>query len=1363
MNDTLEKLLGELRVLLALLRHPVTLDELELLAELLQAFFPHLAALTASEWRKIIRQAENFGLVIFSEGLCAQRDEYAESKARVFLSQRRAAGVAELIARELASQADAQQGQLRLLRDLRNAFYAGDSALLKTSLNSLNQNYPQSFAAGEAFQFIMPQLEEDWVLALPKDRLAICAWQVIPQLSAQLRNAPRFLKCLLAAAPQLPQAVLFPLSDWLILRGQFSEAEKLLAACDGEAKKLRLAWLDFIRGRNAQAIGMYIDTLYSIRHGDSAPDYYFQTVGGIFLIFAFIKDNSDSSLAAAENNALLGSRVTAWSGVYMHLLSYIRKRCNRVDVLPWQQGQRVSGLAAFFHLICDYWEQEEADSQLQQRAATIAAKAEEQGYAWIAAQCRELERRLQPGWTPQDSAAKDSAVADASVLCILDCVEVQPPWLAAIQRLEELLKKPLSGSRSRLVWFLEHADGAVGSIRVKPMEQRQTKTGKWSKGRVFPLGKCAQAGVWPEYLSAQDHWACHAICMSLQDQPEALASSAGVFVCPEAVKALIDHPLLFWEGEQPSAVTCRRCQPYLQISRVGEQFCLRLLPAVPVRGKVVVLRDSDSSLRVYCFGEQHLRLAEALGEELLLPSLAQELLPALLEKLSDEFMLLADMPLDGLRYSSVQAIDLPTLRLAPLAQGLKVELLFMPFKDLGHFYPPASGPVELLLNEHGRILRIRRDSERELALAEQILATCPALQEAGSAPGSWSWVLADPVACYDFAVQLHELSDLCQIQWPEGSRLRVSRAIGNQNLTLRTQRQHDWFAVNGEIRVNEQLTLSLQELLHAAKKRQGNYITLEDGQVIALADGFRDRLEELQSLGELRGEHFRLHRFSLPVADQLLAELGTFERGADWGRQISAIDAAMQLNPSPPPELQSRLRSYQREGFSWLSRLDAWGAGACLADDMGLGKTLQAIALILSKAEEGPALVIAPTSVCHNWLLECQRFAPTLQVAIFGNGDRQQQLRSMGPGQVLICSYGLLQSENAAFQRVRWRIAVLDEAQAIKNYQAKRSQAALKINAQFRMVTTGTPVENNLNELWVIFHFINPGLLGSRDSFQKRFAIPIEKENNRQAAQQLNAILRPFLLRRRKDQVLLELPPKTEIPLYVELSDQERAFYEALRRELIAELSPRSGENNTQLRIRVLAAITKLRMAACNPRLVQPGMDIPSAKMLAFSELLDELLSSGHRALVFSQFVRHLDLIRPLLDARGLSYQYLDGSTSTKDRSSAVEAFQAGESELFLISLRAGGLGLNLTAADYVVHLDPWWNPAVEDQASDRAHRLGQTKAVTIYRLIAKDTIEAKILELHQHKRDLADQLLAGSDTPGAISAEELVRLLTEQ
>lgn len=1362
MDDLLSSTFKELRILLALIQHPTRIDDLEQLSKALAQFFPQLAGLPTGAWHKLISQAENYTLVLCSDGFCVNRDEYSEVNARAFLGQRKHAAAADIIARVLASQADAQQGQLRLARDLRNAFYAGNAELIKNSLNSLNQNYPEGFATGEAFQFILPQLDDDWVLNLSHERLAICAWQVIPRLIAQLRNAPRFLKCLLNLAPHLPQAALFPLADCLILRGQFSDAEKILAACDGEAKKMRQAWLAFIRGRNSQAISMFIDTLYSIRHSDSAPDYYFQTVGGIFLIFAFIKDNTGSSLAAAENNAVLGSRISSWSSVYTHLLAYVRKRINRVEVMPWDPARRNGGLPAFFHLICDYWEQGSLGDGLLKRAETIAQNAEEQGYAWVADQCRELQRRLQPGWTPGAAPRTGAAAPDPSVLCILDCVEVQPPWLAAMERLEELLKKPVADARSRLVWFLDFADETTGVINIKPMEQRQTKTGKWSKGRIFPLCKCAQTGIWPDYLSAQDLWACNVISKSLQEQPGVLESNPSSFVCQEAIKALVGHPLLFWDEQKSSPISCVRCQPYLHIRNLADQFCLRLVPTPPSPGHIVIAKDSDAALRVYSFNEQYVRLAEALGEELVLPPEAQRNLPDLLDKLSGDFMLLSDIPLDVLRGATAKAAEMPYLRLAPMDQGLKAELLFMPFTDIGRFYPPAAGPIELVINDNGRQQRIRRDVERERELAQQILASCPALQDAATGPHDWAWTITAPMACYDFALQLHDVASLCQIQWPEGSHLKVSRAITIKDLVLRTQRQNDWFAINGEVRVNENLTLSLQEILHAAKNRQGNYITLEDGQVIALADNFRNRLEELQNLGELRGDHFRLHRFSLPVADQLLAEFSGFERSADWQQHVGAIAAAMQLTPALPVELQSRLRSYQREGFTWLSRLDAWGAGACLADDMGLGKTLQAITMMLSKATEGPALVIAPTSVCHNWLLECQRFAPSLQVSIFGNGDRQQQLADMGPGQVLICSYGLLQSENAAFQKVRWRIAVLDEAQAIKNYQAKRSQAALKINAQFRMVTTGTPVENNLNELWVIFHFINPGLLGSRDSFQKRFAAPIEKENNRAAAQQLNALLRPFLLRRRKDQVLLELPPKTEIPLYVELSDSERAFYEALRRELIAEVSPHREENSTQLRIRVLAAITKLRMAACNPRLVQAGLDIPSAKMGAFTELLDELLAGGHKALVFSQFVRHLDLIRPLLDEKGVRYQYLDGSTSTKDRSAAVEAFQAGKSDLFLISLRAGGLGLNLTAADYVVHLDPWWNPAVEDQASDRAHRLGQTKAVTIYRLIAKDTIEAKILELHQHKRDLADQLLAGSDTPGAISADELVRLLTE-
>jgi SNF2 family DNA or RNA helicase len=302
-------------------------------------------------------------------------------------------------------------------------------------------------------------------------------------------------------------------------------------------------------------------------------------------------------------------------------------------------------------------------------------------------------------------------------------------------------------------------------------------------------------------------------------------------------------------------------------------------------------------------------------------------------------------------------------------------------------------------------------------------------------------------------------------------------------------------------------------------------------------------------------------------------------------------------------------------------------------------------------------------------------------------------------------------------------------------------------------------VENYLDELWSLFNFVNPGVLGSREGFQKRFARPVERDKDPHARQALRALIRPFLLRRTKAAVLSELPPRTEQTLNVEMTEVERAFYEALRQQSLERIAALDAPEGRR-KIQILAEITRLRRACCNPALIDAAAAVPSGKLATFLELVDELIRNRHRALVFSQFVGHLELVRAALDARGIRYEYLDGSTPSNERERRVAAFQAGGADLFLISLRAGGTGLNLTAADYVVHLDPWWNPAVEDQASDRAHRIGQERPVTIYRLIMQDSIEQQILSLHRDKRDLATDLLDGTETTARLSEEALLDLI---
>ena len=456
------------------------------------------------------------------------------------------------------------------------------------------------------------------------------------------------------------------------------------------------------------------------------------------------------------------------------------------------------------------------------------------------------------------------------------------------------------------------------------------------------------------------------------------------------------------------------------------------------------------------------------------------------------------------------------------------------------------------------------------------------------------------------------------------------------------------------------------------------------------------------------------------------------------------LSAALRAEVALPSGLQASLREYQATGYRWLARLARAGYGAVLADDMGLGKTVQTIAAILALKEAAdrriPSLVVAPVSVLDNWRSELRRFAPELKTTIHHGPDRRA---SRWPrSDVVLTTYGLLRQERECFTDRQWRAVVLDEAQAIKNASSRTSQAARALNAEFRLCLTGTPMENHLGELRALFAFAEPGLLGSEAEFDRVFRQPIEAgdEERRQA---LIRRIGPFMLRRTREQVLGELPPLIENELRVELDDDQRALYESVRaassREL-AELAPDADE--IKRRGQVLQIITRLRQAACAPALLPPDFphrDAPSAKLDALEEMIEELADEGRHVLVFSQFRGMLEAARQRLGARGIDSLMLTGQT--RNRAPLIRRFQAGEVPVFLIGLKAGGTGLNLTRADTVVLLDPWWNPAVEAQATARAHRMGQQRSVFVYRLIAADTIEDSIQRLKSTKQALGDAL----------------------
>ena len=699
----------------------------------------------------------------------------------------------------------------------------------------------------------------------------------------------------------------------------------------------------------------------------------------------------------------------------------------------------------------------------------------------------------------------------------------------------------------------------------------------------------------------------------------------------------------------------------------------------------------------------------------------------------------------------------PHVLIEPNGAGLQVLLQVRPFgKDAGPYFAPAEGDRCVLGVIDGSIRNADRDFAGETAAANALIRQAPIFTQAIEAGGT----ISDPEVALDLLSELQSIQPAPVLAWPKG---KARRVLGGSKLSLKSKANRDWLGIEGELEHSEG-TIKLSELIGLLESSRGRYLTLDGERFIQLSDSLRKQVQSLANFSDARG------KVEVPMlAGAVLALPLGLEQADGIKRMQQKMADAFLLEPMVPVTLQAELRDYQITGFRWLMQMAHWGAGACLADDMGLGKTIQTLALLLARAPGGAAIVMAPTSVIGNWQREAARFAPTLNVLRFDELDRTNpaeqatrqrvELPNMGAFDLLLVSYGLLTTHSEILSKQHFHSIVLDEAQAIKNAATQRAQAACALQGDFRVATTGTPLENHLGELWSLMRFLNPGLLGSQEKFQRRFSGPIERDPSNSAKAVLRQLIAPFLLRRTKAQVLSELPPKTEITLTIVPSAEEAQLVAGLRAAALEKLN---NMNNVtaEKRFHILAEITRLRRAACHPDLVAPELKIGSAKLAQLLELVAELKENRHRALIFSQFVDYLSIVRKAFEDAGFSYQYLDGSTATKAREAAVSAFQAGVGDVFLLSLKAGGVGLNLTAADYVIHLDPWWNPAVEQQASDRAHRIGQTRPVTIYRLVLQGSIEEQILSLHGQKRELIDSMLSDRETAKPVSADELLALI---
>jgi superfamily II DNA or RNA helicase len=1037
---------------------------------------------------------------------------------------------------------------------------------------------------------------------------------------------------------------------------------------------------------------------------------------------AFPENEYRAALRSVPQFSLPDALVISWVSTWLGLLppDYISKQLwelpHQTTHLPWPHGELCTCLLALFptHPDRNTW-----------RAGTQVPG--------------EPERKSLANWFP-----------------------AKPRWETALARVETIVEKQGTATGTgkeetpafRTIWIVNFERG-----QAYAKEQKLGKGG-YSKGRRLKWEELF-ASRRSKFRTSQDLNALAALTY-LNGRPVPPGGHVGEDYVhlnfARLIYELADHPRLYLGERERNPITLTRERAAVQVEEREGRLEVRFDPPPTAPGAYQWKRVTPTRYAAYQLNDRQRELAEAIGYGLSVPTAARERLEASLEGMRGAVSVQSDTDLVNSELPQVEGAAHISVHLLPRGEGYQIEFLARPLASQPLYFPPGRGMLRSqIATENGpRILL--RDLEGEKRTAADLIARCPSVPPA--TPGHYEWRLEDETACLRFLLELRRLvaEGSCTVEYPKGEKLRLATEFGADDLALKVGKQRDWFSVSGHVRVDEDRVVDLQALIQQVRDNDTGFVQLREGEFAALTEDLRDRIRKME--GYLQEDRSGLHLSAL-AAEPFAAfteDMDGMKFDGAWRANLDRIRSARHLRPAAPSPFAAELRTYQREGYDWMLRLAAWGVGACLADDMGLGKTVQALAVLTQRREAGPALVLAPASVIRNWRSECERFAPALRPVLLAKRSDTYLIEQVGAGDLLLVSYGLITYVADELATRDYATIVLDEAQAIKNYTTKRARAVRELGADFRIATTGTPIENNLSELWSLFRFLNPGLLGTRKAFNEKYALPISRDDDALRREQLRRLVQPFILRRRKDEVLKELPAKTEIVLTVQPGPEETALYEALRREAVREIEEAPPEER---RFNMLGQLTKLRQAACHPRLVRPNSTIPSAKLELVGETILELLENGHTPLIFSQFVRHLKLVEDWVKQQKIAYQYLDGSTPGRERERRVNAFQEGEGRLFLISLKAGGTGLNLTAADYVLHLDPWWNPAAEDQASDRAHRIGQQKPVTVYRFVTAGTIEERVVALHAEKRDLADSILAGTGRAARLEVDEILEMLT--
>ena len=931
---------------------------------------------------------------------------------------------------------------------------------------------------------------------------------------------------------------------------------------------------------------------------------------------------------------------------------------------------------------------------------------------------------------------------------LISRLKVKKAWEIALENLSDMISgstgagEAEKGRDRRIMYLIRN------NSNVEIREQNKLKNGNWGQGKTVSANTFRTGGY-------------DDICDDYDRKVQPRLETYSFHETSEILPVLVGCDRVFWDSYDPAnRVEVAEELPYIDVNLKKNEYVFTT--NVPkekyqreYRLENVICRDKlhYSVIRLNKIQAQLLqRLAEA-GVKF--PQEAGEALKSFIGKLSAVIEVHSPLLETGSSLELRQGSAMLYFRIIPRSGRFDALLYVRPLENGKVTFYPGAGDASYYDSDDSTRYQVKRNLKDERnSLTTFLLKT--GLDDIDSEDGMYSLEPEDMLPVIDAC---RELGDIVTLEWPEGRSLRILGALTPQSIKINVSSKEQWFEVEGNVQLPDGQALDIESILAAlAAGGYGNgYLKLGESDYVSLSESLAKYLKRLEGVTQSSRGKERVSLFQTgALADIVRKSHLDIHTDQSYRERLAKVEEAASLNPAVPSGLKAELRDYQEEGYKWMVRLDHWGAGACLADDMGLGKTVQTIAFLLYKASAGASLVVAPASVLMNWSRELARFSPSLKVTILNEqDDRTDALSGLGEYDVVLTTYGLLVREKEALTGLEWNVVCLDEAHTIKNRGTKMSEAAMSLKASSRVILTGTPVQNYLGELWNLFQFLNPGLLGSYEAFSQKFIVPIETADDKDRQAQLKRVIQPFMLRRTKAEVVEELPEKTEIFRSVPMSAAETVAYESMRLEAKNEL-----EQDTRVNMNALAAITRLREAACAMALVKTGWSGEPTKLTALRELVSDIVSGGNSVLVFSQFTGFLDMVSRMLSKEGIEHFYLQGSTPIKKRQEMVSAFQRGEKQVFLISLKAGGLGLNLTGANYVIHLDPWWNPAIEQQATDRAYRIGQQQNVTVYHLIAEGTIEEKILRLHKTKQNLADAILSGTSVSHAITLDELRELI---